>query len=345
MAAGHAQGAGRSAGNVCSVARRTRFAVDTWATLKGISADEQLLVETTETVDASVEVPEARWAPIPSTGPIFDELAFIDGVRRQEANVWVTAEDGTERAGVCASVAAGAAVISGRSNSVQSVRVHRGLYTAPGPETGIDTDAGEYELVECTDPGEGFTKHINDKMADIEHLVTVPASVDLIVYDGPLRGRTDPKGVGYAKTMARRYLPENLHTMLRHLDAGDRTPVFRIGEPHNAYCRWAWYLRLPGERPHRLACLVRCEMPARTISASGAAHRASRVTTTLMRYASEPYVEERAPQNLYPIAALERELRNYLGDEHLLKMSLLAAARAEPAAHAAETGPVQADQR
>ena len=126
---------------------------------RGISADEQLLVETTETVDASVEVPETRWAPIPSTGPIFDELAFIDGVPRKEANVWVTAEDGTERAGVCASVAAGAAVISGKTNSVQSVRVHRGLYTTPGPETGIATDAGEYELVECTDPGEGFAKH------------------------------------------------------------------------------------------------------------------------------------------------------------------------------------------
>ena len=302
-------------------------------------------METTEPVDASVEVPETRWAPIPSTGPVFDELAFIDGVPRKEANVWVTAEDGTERAGVCAAVAAGAAVISGKTHSVQSVRVHRGLYTTPGPETGIATDAGEYELVECTDPGEGFAKHINDKMADIERLVTVPASVDLIVYDGPLRARPDPKGVGYTKTMVRRYLPEDLHNMLRHLDAGDRTPMFRIGEPPDAYCRWAWYLRLPGDRPHRLACLVRCEMPARTISASDAAHRASRVTTTLMRYASDPGVEERAPQNLYPIAALERELRNYLGDEHLLKMSLLAAARAEPGTYAAAANSMQAAQR
>ena len=313
------------------MANRTRFAVDTWATLRGISADEQMLVESVEPVDVAVELAPGLWKPLDPPDGVFEELAFIDGVPRKEANVWVLADDGTERAGVCASVAAGAVVVSGGSSEVCSVRVHRGLYTTPGPDTGIITEAGAYELVECLEQHDGFADRINAKMADIEKLVQVPPSVELIVYDGPLRGRRDPRGVGYTKTMTRRYLPEDLHRMLADLDAGQRTPLFLIGGGDDAWTRWSWYMRLPGPRPHRLACLARCEISAVTVKAADAVERASKATTTLVRYASEPFVEERAPQNLYPIAALERELRLYLGDEHLLKMALLASSQTDAA--------------
>jgi hypothetical protein len=46
----------------------------------------------------------------------------------------------------------------------------------------------------------------------------------------------------------------------------------------------------------------------------------------LPRYASERYKEPRAPQNLYPIAGLERELRRRLGDQRLLYRALRVAA-------------------
>jgi hypothetical protein len=38
----------------------------------------------------------------------------------------------------------------------------------------------------------------------------------------------------------------------------------------------------------------------------------------LCRYASTEYKDSRAPQNLYPIAGLERALRRRLGDQALL---------------------------
>jgi hypothetical protein len=38
----------------------------------------------------------------------------------------------------------------------------------------------------------------------------------------------------------------------------------------------------------------------------------------LCRYASTEYKDARAPQNLYPIGGLERELRRRLGDQKLL---------------------------
>ena len=47
----------------------------------------------------------------------------------------------------------------------------------------------------------------------------------------------------------------------------------------------------------------------------------------LPRFASEPYKEARAPQNLYPISGLERELRRRLGDAELIYRALRTVAR------------------
>ena len=53
---------------------------------------------------------------------------------------------------------------------------------------------------------------------------------------------------------------------------------------------------------------------------------ADTVGVTLGRYASEPYKDPRAPQNLYPIGGLERELRRRLGDPRLMFRALRVAA-------------------
>ena len=52
--------------------------------------------------------------------------------------------------------------------------------------------------------------------------------------------------------------------------------------------------------------------------------------TLLPPLASVPYKDPRAPQNLVPISALERELRHRLGDQHVLYPTLRAAAAASP---------------
>jgi hypothetical protein len=53
-----------------------------------------------------------------------------------------------------------------------------------------------------------------------------------------------------------------------------------------------------------------------------AAALADTVTLSLPRYASRPHKDTRAPQNLYPIAGLERALRRRLGDATLLQRAL-----------------------
>ena len=303
----------------------TRFAVDSWAPSYGLSTDDTMIdiadaAETTVTVDPTVET--ADWAPITPSAEPFTEIAFIDGVRRTEAHVWIAAADGTQGAGVCASIAAGTVIASAGMSTVEERKVHRGLYT--GCAVGdISTISATYEFVHCPAGDNTIHNAINSKMAGLEALVGIPTGVEMIVYDGPLRARNDPRGVGYVKTLRARYLDEARHKVLFSLNAGQRTPVFLIGDD---FGRWSWYLRLPGRAPHPLACLVRCEIPHRGVARRDAIARAERASVTLPRYASEPYREPRAPQNLYPIAALERDLRGCLGDAHILKGDLEAAA-------------------
>ncbi len=102
------------------------------------------------------------------------------------------------------------------------------------------------------------------------------------------------------------------------LEAGQRSPVFLIG---GRFSRWSWYVRLPGPRVHPQSGVVRCELPGRGNVADSVA-RADAVTVALPRFASQPHKDTRAPQNLYPIAGLERDLRRRLGDAALLERTL-----------------------
>src|SRR5690606_35373590 len=67
---------------------------------------------------------------------------------------------------------------------------------------------------------------------------------DLLVVDGPLRGRTElPRTVGYVKTHQRRSLPPEPGAGSARLAAGQRAPVFRLDTTWHCY---RWHVRLPG---------------------------------------------------------------------------------------------------
>ena len=146
----------------------------------------------------------------------------------------------------------------------------------------------------------------------------------VVVFDGPLRGRTNVGSVGLIKTQHVQYLEDQPLEVVSSLDAGQRTPLFQIGS--GQFQRVSWYLRLPGPRTHAWAGILRCEIPTGPDIAAQAV-LANRVSAMLPRYASEPHKEQRAPQNLYPIAGLERALRARLGDQRLLQRALREAAR------------------
>jgi hypothetical protein len=164
---------------------------------------------------------------------------------------------------------------------------------------------------------------IHERMTALESKIATDDRCEVVVFDGPLRGRNDPAGVGYVKTQHVQYLPEPVVPVLGRLADGDRTPVFLVGG--RGFTRYSWYLRLPGPRNQPLSGIVRLEIPA-IGPACDAVGRAEQVSALLPRFASQPHKEPRAPQNLYPIAGLESQLRRRLGDANLLERSLRLAA-------------------
>jgi hypothetical protein len=306
-----------------------RFAVEAWAPEYGGSIEESALVESDEPTDLTVEVPAADWGPRSVTAPRATTVLFVDGVQRIDARVWVEAEDGRAHQGICASYGAGVVHADGHA-AVVAARVERGLFCAAAGAETIETRAGRYRHVAvASDDAMRLWRCVGQSMGDLEVAVARTATADdpeaLIVVDGPLRQhRALPGAVGYIKTFHRSYGGAVVDETLRRLAPGERTPLMVIGA---GFTRYSWYVRLPEAGPpaHSLAGLVRCEVSADTVRAE-VLRIADRVTATLPRFASRPHKDTRAPQNLYPIAGLERELRRRLGDPALLYRALRAAA-------------------
>jgi hypothetical protein len=302
-----------------------RFAVETWAPDFGSSMEGDL-DPTTQQVDLDVEVTAAAWAPCtPPPLPVLPRVLFVDGVRRVDARLWIEGR-GTSVPALCATIGAGVVCVDGNRAQLADARVVRAVFAHGVELQPIRTSCGEYEahLVQGSTP-EALVLALQDRMAglELEATLAIGGDGDLIVVDGPLRGRVHLRGaVGYVKTQHTDYLPAPQGTVIGALAAGQRTPVFAIGGP---FPRVSWYTRLPGAITHPRAGIVRCETGIPD-GLGDVAALADRVTALLPRFASAPHKDPRAPQNLYPIAGLERALRRRLGDPALLERALRVAA-------------------
>lgn len=304
-----------------------KFAVEAWDPDYGTGGDIDALDASTDIVDADVELPRPDWQPLgPHQAPPPSVTFFVDGVRRIDARIWVT-DDGRVQPGSCATVAAGVVACSATHAEVTDVRVRRAVFTPPVSHArSIETSFGEYTHVPVrTGSPEDLYLGIHELMTELETQTIPPTGADdLVVFDGPLRGRSTSRAVGLIKTQHVQYLDDDQQLVVGTLDDGQRSPLFLIGGA--SFARWSFYLRLPGPRTHGWAGIVRCEMstnqdlPVGDVEA--AASLANTISATLPRFASEPYKENRAPQNLYPIRGLEQALRRRLGDQRLLQRSL-----------------------
>jgi hypothetical protein len=143
--------------------------------------------------------------------------------------------------------------------------------------------------------------------------------------DGPLRKREHlPRALGYIKSHRSSYLPPELNALVGTLATGQRTPVFLMG---TSWERHSWYLRLPRASGPPWSGVVRVECSA-DLATADVIRLAGLSQTCLARFASTRYKDPRAPQNLYPISGLERELRRRLGDPRLLYRALSRSAAA-----------------
>jgi hypothetical protein len=303
--------------------------VDGWNPAYGSAFEGGAAPDSAPEVDPAVELPADAWAPLgcPETVRTPDVVLLVDGVRRIDATLWSGEVGGRSYPALAASYAAGVVRCDLRRGFAEvgaAPEIRRGLFTAaPGTD---DLVAGSVRYVaqhvESDDPDK-LQQAIQPRMTELEILVSLAAGgADLLVVDGPLRGRRTPNTLGYVKTQRQPYLPTPLIPVVTALKPGQRTPVFLRGTSWRSY---SWYLRLPVAGGAPWAGVIRMECPAE-LTAQEAIGLADLSLITLPRFASTPYKDPRAPQNLIPIAGLERRLRALLGDARLLHRTLTMAA-------------------
>jgi hypothetical protein len=326
------------------------FTVDPWDPGYGMALGEELdggaLQDSTAELILDLELPAGQWRPVdPDPAPARPAtVLFLDGVRRIDARVWVHGQGPQPAPGIAASFAAGLVTCDGAAR-VAEVIVERGLFTTAAEATDLVTRHARYpaRLAKAaarsngTSAGTGsgtgpdpLSLALQQRLTDAEVQLALvfrarhPAADDLLVVDGPLRGRTHlERTVGYVKTHHASYLPAVQAAVVAALMPGQRTPVFTMG---TSWRRNSWYLALPGSHGAPWSGVVRLECSADLPPAQATA-LADLTARLLPPLASSPHKDPRAPQNLVPIGGLERELRRRLGDQQLLYRSLRAAAR------------------
>jgi len=307
-----------------------RFTVESWspdygAPLEAMPGEEE---GQRGNVDAFVEKLAPDWAPItPAVAPA-KTVYFVDGVQRIDARVWMN-DTGMSRMGLCVSLAAGLVRCDGAAR-VEDVLVRR-IALGPAALGTIDCGQGmEYRgLPVAGQTAADLETALRRRREDLEVEVAHRApSCDLMIVDGHVRQRETIHGaVGFLKTHQVAYLDPTQNRVVGQLGPGQRTPIFLLETP---WSRYSWYLRLPGGQGHDWAGIVRCE--ASSSDFAEARHLADLTAATLPRFASDPYKDPRAPQNLYPVGSLERELRRHLGDAIWQLRALQRAARPRPRA-------------
>jgi hypothetical protein len=319
---------------------RVRLYVDSWDPSYSSSLEQGAVGptgESTAQLGVDAELPAASWRPLGPAADVRspDMVLLVDGVRRVDARVWVEEADGVLHPGLAASYAAGVVRCDLRRGSaeVAVARIARGLFTSSPNARDVLAGNTRYAVrrVAVGEPAQ-LSAAVQPYLHRLEAEVSVEVrsgQADLLVVDGPLRGRTQlPRTLGYVKTHRVQYLPQDLSTVIGALRPGQRSPVFLLG---TTWHRYTWYLRLPGPPGSPWAGVVRVEASA-DLPRGEVIQLADVSSVTLPRFASTAYKDPRAPQNLTPVAGLERRLRTMLGDPRLLLRSLMAAAAAQPPA-------------
>lgn len=230
-------------------------------------------------------------------------LAFVDGVRRGEAFLYL--DCGTALAGAFGA----GSVLRGGFGPVRQERI----FLSPAPLE-LPPQKGGWVWRSLPLPPElepEMALHRAMREAEAELALALHRQGQRVVLDGPLHGVARVAGlVGYVKTQQRSLLSDQDQTRLQHLRGGQRSSLFHWGE------RFGCYLRLCDARGHQHPYfgLVRLETVGEAEASRALLHE---VAASLLAYAGVAHLDPRAPQNLQPIAALEKELRRRLGDSGL----------------------------
>jgi len=277
-------------------------------------------------VDPYVET--EAWEPLtPRESARPPAVVFVDGVQRVETRV-IGEDDGRMVYGAFASIAVGATFarpgaaecavelpqrILGLTGgaSFPPVEVPCGRLTLRFEAHSTDI-AGVNAVHEAVQSARRAAEtKLGEQLVDAGH--------PLVIVDGRLNLQPSRHSMtlGLVKTMHKQYLQPAQIAVLAQLAPGTRTPLFRIPRDRAVY---SWYLRLAAPRAieHAWAGIVRLET-LDSIGLEAAVELADVTARHLPAFASSSIRDPRAPQNLYPIGALEDRLRRQLGDHELIR--------------------------
>lgn len=326
--------------------RDNNFRLEPWGTdyEPPIELSEELSISQSE-VDPTVETKDWTAFKPQQQPPLPHQLIFIDGRRRIDAAL-VGGERDTVYYGAFGTIAVGAVEVNRAKGtaSYSHLTIRRILGFGGNQQaelTRIPCPLGsKAELVyEPIEPTEDNTPQVRksliqnvmlkaeDRLA-AELLAKEPET--LVIRDGQLRwyGKPDTT-LGYVKTMRKNYLSGDCTALLWQLEPGERTPIFAIQDKSELRRRWSWYLRsgtsdiCPKRLGyHELQGIVRLELYSEAVPLEQAKEIADQSTYLIPQYASHPSRDPRAPQNLTPVGALERELGRRMGDRALIERRL-----------------------
>jgi hypothetical protein len=326
-----------------------RISVEAWSPEYGGEADVGAPdAASVEQVDTAVE--GRSWRPVTPEDPgelCERPLGFVDGTRRIDARLFVSDNGGAPVPGVAASVGVGAVLCDpapagrdgrrgpqwwrGKRAEIADLNVERFLAVGAGTDAVLPAAPGlSYKPLPV--PGydlDAMVDAVHDRMRAAEAALAqeLAASDGLVFLDGPLAllspGPTSV--VGFIKAHHRRYLEPAEEAVLARLGCGQRTPLFSFGEFRP---RYSWYLRLceRAEDAHSWHGVVRCEAPA-ALALKVVVRLADASASILPAFASLPHWDPRAPQNLVPVAGLEKRLHHLLGERDLVYRMIRSAAR------------------
>ena len=306
--------------------------VEAWAPEYGSPFESDEALGDEGKVDEAVEL-TGTWSPIAGHDDGVEQVAFVDGVRRIDARLTIDEPSGPIP-GICGSYGVGA-VVWDRTQSCSEfthIRIERLAVFGHGAGAPIPIAEPEIsyrsESVAGSDPGLLIQRfHGAMRRSEAELSEELAQSGRFVVADGPINDLSATEKVGYIKSHRAPYLSPDQAPIVGRVRAGERTPLFLIGKG-GAYPRYSWYQRLadlPGG--HSWTGIVRCEVSS-ALPVAKAAEIANRTAAVLPLLASQSHLDPRAPQNLVPIAALERELRRRLGDPSFVQRALRSAVNA-----------------
>ncbi|MGC8676841.1 MAG: hypothetical protein ACP5UF_01255 [Hydrogenobaculum sp.] len=268
--------------------------------------------ETAQGIDEYIEVGNSLWALIDIKDvSIPDGIAFLDGIVRLDSEIFYKENKARLR---LFSLASG--ICEMRPNIYNSFEAFKSIKTKkiaiPDkeiPKNQIIVKDAKYDLV-----AKDQDHLVLLKQLEYESLMdyTKNASAEIIIWDGSLpitfSGLDNKLVFGFIKSHRKYFVsPKNLE-LLYEIRAFQRTPIIHYTSQDQKNFYYTWYTTLNND----ITGLVRIETLA-NMDIEKTSSLANVICVILRKFASSPLYEERAPQNLAPISALESYLRAYLG--------------------------------